>query len=54
MGTGGIILTVAIIAIAASSILALVFRLWPRYGSVEAAIDQSNQALDKLEPASPH
>ena len=51
MSAGGILLTFAIVSIGASAILALVFRLWPRYGSVEAAIEQSDAALEKLEPA---
>jgi hypothetical protein len=54
MGTGGIILTFAIILVAASAILALVFRLWPRYGSVEAAIEASDHELEKLETAASH
>ncbi|HEY7711794.1 MAG TPA: hypothetical protein VIG57_17395 [Candidatus Entotheonella sp.] len=54
MGTGGVILTFAIILVAASAILALVFRLWPRYGSVEAAIEESDHELEKLETAASH
>ena len=54
MGTGGVILTFAIISIAASAILALVFHLWPRYGSVDAAIEESDHELEKLEAAAPH
>ena len=51
MSAGGIILTFAMATIGISAILALVFRLWPRYGSVEAAIEQSDAALEELEPA---
>ena len=52
MSGGQIILTFAGIIIGASAILALAFRFWPRYGSVEAAIEDSNRALERLEPAS--
>lgn len=51
MSAEGILLTFAIITISTSAILALVFRLWPQYGSVEAAIKQSDDALERLEPA---
>ncbi len=51
MSAGGILLTFAIIVIGISAILALVFRFWPRYGSVEAAVEQSDHVLEQLEPA---
>jgi hypothetical protein len=49
MSAGGILLTFALICIAASVIIALLFRFWPRYGSVEAAITQTDRVLEAME-----
>ncbi|MGQ4810376.1 hypothetical protein NKDENANG_03834 [Candidatus Entotheonellaceae bacterium PAL068K] len=52
MSTGGILLTLASIGIGASVIIALLFRFWPRYGSVEAAVEHTDRLLEDLEQAS--
>jgi hypothetical protein len=49
MSAGGILLTFASICIGASLIIALLFRFWPRYGSVEAAISRTDHVLDEME-----
>lgn len=49
MGSGGILLTFAGLCIGVSLTLALLFRFWPRYGSVEAAIEHTDQVLDHME-----
>lgn len=55
MSAGAILLTFAVVLIGGSAILALVFHLWPRYGSLEAAIEQSDHMLAEMEPpASSH
>lgn len=51
MSAGTILLTFAVVFIGSSAILALVFRLWPRYGSVEAVIEQSDRMLTEMEPS---
>ena len=45
-------LTCASIGIGASLIIALLFRFWPRYGSVEAAIERTGRLLEDMEHAS--
>jgi hypothetical protein len=52
MGAGGILLTFAGVCVGASLIIALLFRFWPRYGSVEAAIARTDRMLDDMERAS--
>lgn len=55
MHTGGILILFAGVCIGTSLILALLFRYWPRYGSVEAAITRSDQVLVDMEgPAAEH
>lgn len=51
MRTGGIWLTCAAVGIGASVILALLFRFWPRYGSVQAAVEHSDHILAQMETA---
>ena len=51
MSPGGILLTFASVCIGASLLIALVFRFWPRFGSVEAAIEHSDRVLDEMEGA---
>lgn len=51
MSTGGILLTFAGVCIGASLIIALLFRFWPRYGSVEAAITRTDHVLDDMDSA---
>ncbi len=52
MSAGGILLTFSIVCISASVIIALLFRFWPRYGSVEAAIERTDQVLEEMESTS--
>jgi hypothetical protein len=55
MDTGGIWLLFASICIGASIIIALVFRFWPRYGSVDAAVERSDRFLEQIDAAqTPH
>ena len=49
MGAAAILLTFACICIGASLIIAVLFRFWPRYGSVEAAIARTDQVLEQME-----
>jgi hypothetical protein len=51
MSAGGILLTFAIVCVGASLIIALLFRFWPRFGSVEAAIEHTDRVLDRMEGA---
>jgi hypothetical protein len=51
MSPGGILLTFAIVCIGASLLIAVVFRFWPRFGSVEAAIEHTDRVLDRMEGA---
>jgi hypothetical protein len=55
MNTGGVLLTFAGVLIGASVIIALLFRFWPRYGSVTAAIERTDHFLERLdaEPTQP-
>jgi hypothetical protein len=55
MHTGGILLAFASVCIGASVILALLFRFWPRYGSVSAAVEASDHLLEHMEATpAPH
>jgi hypothetical protein len=49
MSSGGILLTLVGLGVGVSITLALLFRFWPRYGSVEAAIEHTDQVLDHME-----
>jgi hypothetical protein len=49
MQTGWILLTFAGVCVGASVILALLFRFWPRYGSVAAAVERSDHLLEQME-----
>jgi len=49
MHTGGILLTFASVCIGASVIIALLFRFWPQYGSVVAAVERSDHLLEQME-----
>jgi cytochrome c biogenesis protein ResB len=49
MRTGGIWLTFAMVCIGISVIIALLFRFWPRYGSVNAAVERSDRFLEQME-----
>ena len=51
MSPGGILLTFAIVCVGASLLIAVVFRFWPRFGSVEAAIERTDRVLDDIEAA---
>lgn len=52
MSPGGVLLTFALVCIGASLLLAVLFRCWPRYGSVEAAIADTERRLAEMEAAS--
>jgi hypothetical protein len=49
MHTGGILLTFASVCIGVSVIIALLFRFWPQYGSVTAAVERSDHLLEQME-----
>ena len=51
MHTGGILLTFLSICIGASVIIALLFHFWPRYGSVNTAVERSDRFLEQMEAA---
>jgi hypothetical protein len=51
MSPGGILLTFAIVCVGASLLIALLFRFWSRFGSVEAAIEYTDRVLDRMEGA---
>jgi hypothetical protein len=53
MSTGGILLLLVAILFGASVILALLFRFWSRYGSVTAAVAQSDRFLERLNAQHP-
>jgi hypothetical protein len=53
MATGSILVTFASVCIGVSIILALVFRFWPRYGSVTAAVERADHLLEQLDAAPP-
>ena len=52
MSVGGVLLTCFVVCMGVSVILALLFRFWPDYGSVEAAIEQTDRILEEMESAS--
>ncbi len=53
MSTGGILLTFGCVCIGVSTIIALLFRFWPQYGSVTAALERSDHFLAHMdEPVS--
>ncbi len=54
MSDGGIFITFIVVMISISAILALMFRLWPRYGSVDAAIEAAEHAVEQLDEPSTH
>ena len=49
MHASEILVTFAGICIGASVIIALLFRFWPRYGSVSAAVERSDHLLEQME-----
>jgi len=54
MNDGSIFITFLVVMISVSAILALMFRLWPRYGSVDAAIEASDRVIKQLDEPSLH
>lgn len=54
METGGILLMFASVCIGASVILAVLFRCWPTYGSVTAAVEQTDHLVAQLDEAPGH
>ena len=51
MPTGGILLIFLSICIGASVVIALLLHFWPRYGSVNAAVERSDRFLEQMEAA---
>ena len=51
MHMAGVWLTFFSVCIGASAILALLFHFWPRYGSVNAAVERSDRFLEQMEAA---
>ncbi|MGE3536101.1 MAG: hypothetical protein AB7N91_01545 [Candidatus Tectimicrobiota bacterium] len=49
MSTGAILLTFAGVCIGVSAIIAVLFRFWPRYGSVTAALDSSDRYVAQMD-----
>ena len=50
--TTGMLLTIfAVICLGASLSLAILFRFWPEYGSVEAALERSDDLVAQMETA---
>ena len=49
MHTGEILLTFLIVGVAASVIIGLLLHFWPRYGSVDAAVERSDRFLEQME-----
>lgn len=50
--TTGVTLTIfAVICLGASLGLAILFRFWPGYGSVEAALERSDDLVSEMEAA---
>jgi hypothetical protein len=48
MSSGGVLLTFVCILVSASVLMAIIFRFWPKYGSVTAAVEQSDRFLEDL------
>lgn len=53
MSTGGILLFFASIFVGVSIVLAVLFRFWAQYGSVAAAVEQSDRFLERLNSQHP-
>jgi len=51
MHTMGILLTFLGVCVGASVVIALLLRFWPRYGSVNAAVERSDRFLEQMEAA---
>ncbi len=54
MSDGSILVTFLAVMIGVSAVLALMFRLWPRYGSVDAAIEASDRVIEQLDEPATH
>ena len=52
MTTGAALLTFVIILFGASVLIALLCRMWPRYGSVAEAVKRSDDYLEQMEVSS--
>ena len=53
MSAGGILLTFTIVFIVVSLIIALLFHFWPGFGSVTAAVEYTDDVLEKMEGTAP-
>lgn len=51
MHTMGILLAFLSICIGVSVIIALLLHFWPRYGSVNAAVERSDRFLEQMDAA---
>ncbi len=51
MTTGVMLTTFAVICLGVSLGLAILFRFWPEYGSVEAALERSDDLVAQVETA---
>jgi hypothetical protein len=51
MSPGAVLVTFAVVMVGASLIIALLFHFWPRYGSVDAALEEADHAFEELEKA---
>jgi hypothetical protein len=54
MHSGEILLTFASVCIGVSVIIALLFRFWPQYGSVTAAVERSDHLLEQMDTIQEH
>ena len=53
--TTGVLLTIfGVVCLGASLALAIAFRFWPAFGSVEAALERSDHLVAELESAAQH
>lgn len=52
MTTGAALLTFVIILLGISVLIALLCRIWPRYGSVTEAVQRSDDYLEQMEVSS--
>jgi hypothetical protein len=49
MSAGGILLTFTLVCVVVSLIIALLFRFWPGFGSVAAAVEYTDSVLEQME-----
>jgi hypothetical protein len=49
MSAGGVLLTFTIVLVVVSLIIAVLFRFWPGFGSVAAAVEYTDGVLEQME-----